>query len=364
MDERTDGGWLGIAGDVCVVTGAVGGMGTAIAAELAHAGARLALVDIGEEHTAAYAAQLAAEYGVDAHGYGCDVSDADDVEILRNRIVEDFGTVDVLVNTVGILRFAPLEDLPLADWKDVINVNLTGAFILSQAFGKVMLEHKSGRIVHISTVASHSPETFSGAYSCAKAGLGMLSKMIAAEWGPFGIRSNCVCPCFVKTPMSASFYADPKVTEERERLIASRRIGEVEDSAVATVRFESGTLGTITLSDSAASPWNWESTARENPFFAPYDTDAYYIMGTKASLSLPRLHLFSHAGGVSDWTKPFTCEVQGMREGLPHRLQLRHFERVIRGEETPLVTPEDAIKTLEVLAAVKQAADGGGLVRL
>lgn len=139
---------------------------------------------------------------------------------------------------------------------------------------------------------------------------------------------------------------------------------EVEDSAVATVRFESGTLGTITLSDSAASPWNWESTARENPFFAPYDTDAYYIMGTKASLSLPRLHLFSHAGGVSDWTKPFTCEVQGVRERLPHRLQLRHFERVIRGEEAPLVTPEDAIKTLEVLAAVKQAADGGGLVRL
>ena len=139
---------------------------------------------------------------------------------------------------------------------------------------------------------------------------------------------------------------------------------EMEDSAVATVRFESGTLGTITLSDSAASPWNWESTARENPFFAPYDTDAYYIMGTKASLSLPRLHLFSHAGGVSDWTKPFTCEVQGVREGLPHRLQLRHFERVIRGEEAPLVTPEDAIKTLEVLADVKQAADGGGLVRL
>lgn len=231
--ERVDGGWLGLAGNVCVVSGAVGGMGTAIAAELAHAGARLALVDISEEHTTAYAAQLASEYGVETHGYGCDISDIDDVKILTNKIVADFGTVDVLVNTVGILRFAPLEDLPLSDWKDVIDINLTGAFILSQAFGKVMLEHKSGRIVHISTVASHSPETFSGAYSCDKAGLGMLSKMIAAEWGPFGIRSNCVCPCFVKTPMSASFYADPKVTEERERLIASRRIGEVQDIANA-----------------------------------------------------------------------------------------------------------------------------------
>lgn len=139
---------------------------------------------------------------------------------------------------------------------------------------------------------------------------------------------------------------------------------EVEDSAVATVRFASGTLGTITLSDSAASPWSWEATARENPFFAPFDTDAYYIMGTKGSLSLPRLQLFSYADGVSDWTKPLTCEIQGVKEGLPHRLQLKHFERVIRGEEAPLVTPEDAIKTLEVLNAVKRAADEGELVQL
>ena len=226
-------GWLGLAGDVCVVTGAVGGMGTAIAEELARAGARLALVDVDETRTADYAARLRETHGVDAHGYGCDIADADAVTALKERVLADFGTVDVLVNTVGILRFAPLEDLPLSDWRDVVDVNLTGAFIVSQTFGKVMLEHRSGRIVHISTVASHSPETFSGAYSCAKAGLGMLSKMIAAEWGPFGIRSNCVCPCFVKTPMSASFYADPKVTEERERLIASRRIGEVKDIADA-----------------------------------------------------------------------------------------------------------------------------------
>ena len=226
-------GWLGLAGDVCVVTGAVGGMGTAIAEELARAGARLALVDVDETRTADYAARLRETHGVDAHGYGCDIADADAVAALKERVLADFGTVDVLVNTVGILRFAPLEDLPLSDWRDVVDVNLTGAFIVSQTFGKVMLEHRSGRIVHISTVASHSPETFSGAYSCAKAGLGMLSKMIAAEWGPFGIRSNCVCPCFVKTPMSASFYADPKVTEERERLIASRRIGEVKDIADA-----------------------------------------------------------------------------------------------------------------------------------
>lgn len=144
----------------------------------------------------------------------------------------------------------------------------------------------------------------------------------------------------------------------------SARGFEVEDSAVVNVRFESGTLGSITLSDAAASPWNWEATARENPFFAPFDTDAYFIMGTKGSLSLPKLQLFTYRDGVSDWTKPLTCEIQGVKEGLPHRLQLVHYLKVLRGEVEPIVTPEDAIKSLEVLNAVKKAADEGAMVTL
>ncbi|GAA3037562.1 Gfo/Idh/MocA family protein [Microbacterium dextranolyticum] len=139
---------------------------------------------------------------------------------------------------------------------------------------------------------------------------------------------------------------------------------EVEDSAVVNVRFAGGALGSLTLSDAAASPWNWEATARENPFFAPFDTDAYLIMGTRGSLSLPRLQLFTYADGVSDWTAPLTCEIQGVREGLPHRLQLVHFAGVIRGEEQPIVTPEDAIRTLDVLNAVKAAAENGESITL
>ncbi|MBD9244505.1 MAG: SDR family oxidoreductase, partial [Coriobacteriaceae bacterium] len=160
----------------------------------------------------------------------------------------DFGRVDVLVNTAGILRFAPMEDLPLSDWNDVINVNLTGYFITSQRFGRQMIKQGSGRLVHISTVASHSPETFSGVYSSTKAGVNMLSRMLAAEWGPYGVRSNCVEPCFVKTPMSASFYADPEVEKSRSRLIATRRIGEVSDIANA-VMFLSSTRSDFTTGD-------------------------------------------------------------------------------------------------------------------
>ena len=125
-----------------------------------------------------------------------------------------------------------MEDLPLSDWEQVLNVNLTGYFITSQRFGREMIKAGQGRLVHISTVASHSPETFSGVYSSTKAGVNMMSKMLAAEWGPYGVRSNCVEPCFVKTPMSANFYADPEVEKSRSRLIATRRIGEVSDIKV------------------------------------------------------------------------------------------------------------------------------------
>ena len=128
-----------------------------------------------------------------------------------------------------------MEDLPLSDWETVIKVNLTGTFIASQRFGREMIKQGAGRLVHISTAASYQPETFSGVYSSTKAGVNMMSKMMAAEWGPYGVRSNCVCPCFVKTPMSANFYSDPEVERSRSRLIATRRIGEVTDIANAVM---------------------------------------------------------------------------------------------------------------------------------
>ena len=175
-------------------------------------------------------------------------TDEAEVQAAVDATIANFGRVDVLVNTAGILRFAAMEDLPLSDWNEVINVNLTGYFITSQRFGREMIKAGQGRLVHISTVASHSPETFSGVYSSTKAGVNMMSKMLAAEWGPYGVRSNCVEPCFVKTPMSASFYADPEVEKSRSRLIATRRIGEVSDIANA-VMFLASTRSDFTTGD-------------------------------------------------------------------------------------------------------------------
>ena len=223
--------WLKLEGDVCAVTGALGGMGVEICREFARNGANVVLLDLDEEKVKAAAADLAAEFGIHAEGYKMNATDEAEVQA-----------------TAGILRFAAMEDLPLSDWEQVLNVNLTGYFITSQRFGREMIKAGQGRLVHISTVASHSPETFSGVYSSTKAGVNMMSKMLAAEWGPYGVRSNCVEPCFVKTPMSANFYADPEVEKSRSRLIATRRIGEVSDIANA-VMFLASTRSDFTTGD-------------------------------------------------------------------------------------------------------------------
>ena len=227
--------WLDLEGDVCVITGAVGGMGAEICREFAKQKANLVLIDLDETKCQNYAAELAKEYGIKAIGLACNTTDEKSVDDAVALVKKQFGRCDVLVNTAAILKFCPLEDLPLDEWQLTINVNMTGYFLMSQRFGRMMIEQKSGRMVHISTVASHTPETYSGAYSPTKAAISMLSKQIAAEWGQFGIRSNAVCPCFVKTPLSKKFYEDKEVEEGRTRMIASHRIGETIDIANAVL---------------------------------------------------------------------------------------------------------------------------------
>ena len=127
---------------------------------------------------------------------------------------------------------------------------------------------------------------------------------------------------------------------------------ETEDSAVVNVRFADGALASMTISDATASPWNWEATAREDPQYRPFDADAYFIGGTKGALSLPRLHQFSY-DGASNWHKPLQMEIPAVDPALPHKMQLKHFVKVVRREVEPVVTPADNVKTLTLLNAVQ-----------
>lgn len=139
---------------------------------------------------------------------------------------------------------------------------------------------------------------------------------------------------------------------------------EVEDTAVVNIRFKSGTLASITMSDTAVCPWNWEATTRENPAYAAEAEDCYAITGTEGSLTLPQLKLWTPGPGGKSWFEPMTCEKQAVKYQLPYALQLQHFCDVIQGKVAPVITPADAIRSVEALRALARSAEDGSIVKL
>jgi glucose 1-dehydrogenase len=222
--------WLGLASRVCVVTGAGSGIGRAISTAMIGAGAVVALLDRDGGSCEAATAELRARGGrvLPVH---CDTSDHASISAAAEEVQRAFGSCDVLVNNAGLLRAGPLESLSLEDWNLLLSVNLTGYFLCAQAFGKQMRSARRGSIVHIASVAAHHPQPRSGAYSASKAGVAILSRQLALEWGPSGIRSNVVSPGLIRTPLSEAFYQAPGVGERRAQVVPSRRIGTPEDIA-------------------------------------------------------------------------------------------------------------------------------------
>jgi len=141
------------------------------------------------------------------------------------------GRVFGLVNNAGLLRPGALEEVSIADWNTVLSVNLTGYLVCSREFGADMLEHGHGSLVHIASISALHPQTRSGAYSASKAGVLLLNKQLAAEWGPRGVRSNAICPGMIRTALSAKFYEVPGFEAARAAVTASRRVGEPMDIA-------------------------------------------------------------------------------------------------------------------------------------
>lgn len=225
-----DAPWLGLAGRVCVVSGAASGIGRAVAEALADAGAAVALLDQNEAALQAVTDALRAR-GAAVCAVACDISDEAAVLAAAERVRGQLGPVQGLVNNAGLLHPGALDEVSLEAWNRVLAVNLTGYLLCSRAFGRDMLARGQGSIVHIASVSALHPQTRSGAYSASKAGVLLMSKQLAAEWGPRGVRSNAVCPGMIRTALSARFYEEPGFEARRAAVTASRRVGEPRDIA-------------------------------------------------------------------------------------------------------------------------------------
>ena len=222
--------WLGLKGRVCVVTGAGSGIGAAIAESLAAVGAWVALVDRYGDAARQMATRLDTQGG-HALAVACDITDESAVSAAAAQVRESLGHAAVLINNAGLLRPGSLDSVSLADWNAVLAVNLTGYLLCSRAFGQDMLHAGRGSLVHVASVSALHPQTASGAYSASKAGVLLLSRQLAAEWGPRGVRSNAICPGMIRTALSARFYEEPGFEARRAAATASRRVGEPRDIA-------------------------------------------------------------------------------------------------------------------------------------
>ena len=237
MHDRTNGinmidstHWLDLKNKVCVVTGAASGIGAAIAHSLAKVGAKVALLDRDAAGCTAVANELMALGGT-ALPLACDTSSETSVNTAAARVHVELGPSYALFNNAGMLRSGGLADVSLEDWNAVLAVNLTGYLLCARAFGAQMRQQGVGSLVHVASISALTPQTNSGAYSASKAGVLLMSRQMAVEWGPQGIRSNAICPGMIRTPLSAKFYEEPGFEAKRALVTASRRVGEPQDIA-------------------------------------------------------------------------------------------------------------------------------------
>ena len=212
-----------------IVTGSARGIGKAIAVRLAGAGFNVVVSDINEEASRQTAKEIEERFGVKTLVVIADISKAEDAERLITQTVDTFGAVDVLVNNAGVTRDNLAIRMSEKDWDMVLNINLKGTFLCSQAAAKVMMKKRSGSIVNISSVSGILGTAGQANYASSKAGVIALTKALARELGPRNITVNAIAPGFILTEMTEQL--PEKVKEEYLKQIPLNRAGTPEDIA-------------------------------------------------------------------------------------------------------------------------------------
>ncbi len=191
-----------LSGRVALVTGGSYGIGFAIAEAFAAAGAVIVFNDISRE-LVDKGLNSYKEKGIDAKGYVCDVTDENQVNAMVQQIEKEVGVIDILVNNAGIIKRIPMCDMSAAEFRQVIDVDLTAPFIVAKAVIPSMIKKGHGKIINICSMMSELGRETVSAYAAAKGGLKMLTKNIASEYGEFNIQCNGIGPGYIATPQTA-----------------------------------------------------------------------------------------------------------------------------------------------------------------
>jgi 3-oxoacyl-[acyl-carrier protein] reductase len=215
---------ISLNGKVALITGASRGIGAAAAIRFAEAGAHVVVNYVSSELEASRVVQRARSEGVRAISVQADVSEFEQVRYLCDRTLEEFGSIDVLVANAGIWQPAPIDEMSEQQWRQTIEINLSGTYGCCHFAAIAMKRQRSGSIITVSSTAGQRGEAGYSHYAASKGGMISLTKSLASELGPFGIRVNSVAPGWVDTEMSANTL---RVPCERDKIEAAMPIGRV-----------------------------------------------------------------------------------------------------------------------------------------
>ncbi len=245
---------MSLTDKVCIVTGAASGIGKEIARAFLAEGAKVAIADLNLEAAAATAAELDPS-GARAMGAAMDVTDEEAVEIAVAAVAARFGGIDVLVSNAGIQIVAPIETFKFADWKKLLAVHLDGAFLTTRAcLQRMYAQGRGGSVIYMGSVHSKEASLLKAPYVTAKHGLEGLAKVVAKEGAKHGVRSNVICPGFVRTPL-----VEKQIPEQ------ALALGISEADVIRTVMLKETVDGEFTTLD---------DVARTAVFLAAFPTNA------------------------------------------------------------------------------------------
>lgn len=233
-----------LEGKVALVTGAARGIGKALAVRFAQEGANVAFTDLVIDENAEQTKKEIEAYGVKCQAYASDASNFEETEKIVNRIKEDFGRIDVLVNNAGITKDGLMLRMTEQQWDLVLKINLKSAFNYIHAVLPIMLRQKGGSIINMASVVGVHGNAGQANYAASKAGMIALAKSVAQEVGSRGIRANAIAPGFIETAMTAALPEE--VRKDWAAKIPLRRGGTPEDIANVATFLASDMSGYVT----------------------------------------------------------------------------------------------------------------------
>jgi len=219
---------MNLDGKTVIVTGAGRGIGRTLALGLASAGANIVAVSRTQEQVDEVAAEIK-EMGREALSLSVDVTKMADLDNMVKKTIEQFGTVDVLVNNAGVTKKIPAEELTEEDWDVVMDTNLKGMFFCAQKVGKKMIKQEKGSIVNLASVGSKVAISNSVAYCGSKGGLLQITKVLAVEWAKYNVRVNGVGPAYIETPLLTWIKDQPDVYSKITNRTPMGRMGKPEE---------------------------------------------------------------------------------------------------------------------------------------